>query len=188
MSIARFKTSNTRDESSKQSKGLTLIEILIVVVTVPIISIAVFQIFMFPFKTQAKAINFQDADLDASLFALKKSNEGSTDFSDVPTDCTVKEEDVDLGVYSITCIRGDYDVKATAKANIYTQKINPFGGTYQDNSPKDGYEDFTGLPTHYDECYAGWKGAEGKESAAGAFKTSCTMGGKFVIPLFADLY
>ena len=86
------------------------------------------------------------------------------------------------------CIRDSYDVKATATANIYTQKINPYGGNFQDNSPKDGYEDFTGLPTHYDECYAGWKGAEGKDSAAGAFKTSCTMGGKFVIPLFADLY
>ena len=180
---------NQQRESLKENKGLTLIEILVVVVIIPIISIAVFRIFLFPFKTQAKALNFQEADLEASLYALKKSNEGSTDFSDVPTDCTIKEEDLNLGAYSITCIRGNFDVKAKATANIYTQKINPFGGDFQDKNPQDGYEDSTGLPTHYDECYAGWKGAEGKASgAAGAFKTSCEMGGIYVIPLFEDLY
>ena len=188
MSIARFNTRDTRDKYSKPSKGLTLIETLIVVTIVPIISVAVFRIFLFPFKTQAKAINFQEADLDASLFALKKSTEGSTDFSDVPADCTVKEEDVNLGVYSITCIRGNYDVKATAKANIYTQKINPFGGNYQDTSPQDGYEDFTGLPTHYDHCYSGQKRPEGQASAGKFNNAVCNLGELYVIPLFKNLY
>ena len=176
--------------SIQENQGFTLIELLIVVVLVPIVSLMVFRIFMFPVKTQAKAKNFQEAHLRASMYALQKSEDEDDDFSDVPTDCSVQTEDAGLGVYSITCIVGgsDYEINGKATANIYTQKINPYGGNFQDTSPQDGYDDFTGLPTHYDECYAGWKGAEGKDSAAGAFKTSCKMGGTYVIPLFADLY
>ena len=138
-------------------------------VIVSIVSITVFSIFLLPFKTQAKANNYQEADLDASLYALEKSNEGSVDadgdgnYDDVPDGCTVNAEDINLGVYTITCTRGNYDVKATAISNIYTQKIDIFGGDYQDLN-RDGYEDTTGFSTHYDHCYSGQKGPEGQGS------------------------
>ena len=45
----------------------------------------------------------------------------------------------------------------------------------------DGFEDITGLPTHYDQCYAGWKGDGYKHS-------NCILGGIYVIPMYADLY
>ena len=45
----------------------------------------------------------------------------------------------------------------------------------------DGFEDITGLPTHYDQCYAGWKGDGYKHS-------NCVLGGVYVIPMYSDLY
>ena len=53
-------------------------------------------------------------------------------------------------------------------------------GQYTDND-LDGFEDKTGLPTHYDQCYAGWKGDGYKH-------TNCTLGGQYVIPMYANLY
>ncbi|NDB66032.1 MAG: hypothetical protein EB168_10275 [Euryarchaeota archaeon] len=53
-------------------------------------------------------------------------------------------------------------------------------GQYQDLN-LDGFEDTTGLPTHYDQCYAGWKGD--------GFKyTSCDIGTTYVIPMYQPMY
>ena len=53
-------------------------------------------------------------------------------------------------------------------------------GQYSDNDGN-GFEDVTGLPTHYDQCYAGWKGDGYKHS-------NCILGGIYVIPMYANLY
>ena len=53
-------------------------------------------------------------------------------------------------------------------------------GQYSDNDGN-GFEDVTGLPTHYDQCYAGWKGNGYKHS-------NCVLGGVYVIPMYANLY
>ena len=53
-------------------------------------------------------------------------------------------------------------------------------GQYSDNDGN-GFEDVTGLPTHYDQCYAGWKGDGYKH-------TNCVLGGVYVIPMYQDLY
>ena len=45
----------------------------------------------------------------------------------------------------------------------------------------DGFDDTTGLPTHYWECYSGWKGV-------GSIKNNCDLGGPYVIPAYAHLY
>lgn len=55
---------------------------------------------------------------------------------------------------------------------------NPGQFTDQD---QDGFEDVSGLPTHYDQCYSGWKGD-------GFKTTACAMGGQYVIPMYASLY
>ena len=52
-------------------------------------------------------------------------------------------------------------------------------GQYID-SDGNGFEDVTGLPTHYDQCYSGWKGD--------GWKKNCTLGGTYVIPMYANLY
>jgi len=193
MALELFNIRNKLIASAKKHQGFSLVEALLVLVIVSIVSITVFTIFLLPFKTQAKANNYQEADLDASLYALEKSNEGSVDadgdgnYDDVPDGCTVNAEDINLGVYTITCTRGNYDVKATAISNIYTQKIDIFGGDYQDLN-RDGYEDTTGFPTHYDHCYSGQKGPEGQGSAGQFNNAVCTIGGIYIIPFFEDLY
>ena len=96
------------------------------------------------------------------------------------------------------CIKGDnhkyteegfmFDVRCTVgRQTVGTNQVllpypavsrNP--GQYSDNDGN-GFEDVTGLPTHYDQCYAGWKGTGFKHS-------NCTLGGQYVIPMYANLY
>ena len=45
----------------------------------------------------------------------------------------------------------------------------------------DGFDDTTGLPTHYFQCYSGWTGA-------GTLKNNCELGGPYVIPAYAHIY
>ena len=55
-------------------------------------------------------------------------------------------------------------------------------GQYSDKDGN-GFEDVTGLPTHYDQCYNGWKG-----DGFNVNKNGCILGGQYVIPMYQDLY
>ena len=82
-------------------------------------------------------------------------------------------------LFSVTCTVGGQSVGSQPVLMAYPEAdMNP--GQYTDLNG-DGFEDKTGLPTHYDQCYSGWKGD-------GFKATSCEMGGEFVIPMYADLY
>ena len=50
-------------------------------------------------------------------------------------------------------------------------------------APIYGFEDVTGLPTHYDQCYNRWKG-----DGFNGNKNDCILGGQCVIPMHQDLY
>ena len=167
----------------KREGGFGLVEVLVVMVIIGIIFPVLHRIFMIPFITQAKAINFQKAELKATTYSLISSNKGEL-IDPVPDGCTVKSEDEQLKIYSIECIEGNISqVKARAKSNIYLQKISLFAGDFVDSN-MDGYEDTTGLPTHYDECYSGFKG-----NAGSSFKdASCELGGDYLIPMYGSLY
>ncbi len=82
-------------------------------------------------------------------------------------------------VFDVQCTVGRQTVgKNTALLPFPAVTRNP--GQYID-SDGNGFEDVTGLPTHYDQCYAGWKGNGYKHS-------NCTLGGQYVIPMYAELY
>ena len=82
-------------------------------------------------------------------------------------------------IFDVQCTVGRQTVgKNEVLLSYPTQSRNP--GQYSD-SDGDGFEDVTGLPTHYDQCYAGWKGDGYKHS-------NCILGGEYVIPMYADLY
>jgi hypothetical protein len=82
-------------------------------------------------------------------------------------------------MFDVQCTVGRQTVGNNAALLPYpAASRNPGQFTDDDN---DGFEDVTGLPTHYDQCYSGWKGDGFKES-------TCTLGGEFVIPMYADLY
>ncbi len=82
-------------------------------------------------------------------------------------------------VFDVQCTVGRQTVgKNTALLPFPAVTRNP--GQYID-SDGNGFEDVTGLPTHYDQCYSGWKGNGYKHS-------NCTLGGQYVIPMYAELY
>ena len=82
-------------------------------------------------------------------------------------------------MFDVQCTVGRQTVGNNAALLPYPAvSRNP--GQYSDNDG-DGFEDVTGLPTHYDQCYAGWKGDGYKHS-------NCVLGGIYVIPMYANLY
>ena len=81
-------------------------------------------------------------------------------------------------LFDVQCTVGRQTVGNNAALLPYPAvSRNP--GQYSDNDG-DGFEDVTGLPTHYDQCYAGWKGNGYKHS-------NCTLGGQYVIPMYSEL-
>lgn len=82
-------------------------------------------------------------------------------------------------LFDVQCTVGRQTIGTnTALLSFPAVSRNP--GQYSDNDG-DGFEDVTGLPTHYDQCYSGWKGDGYKHS-------NCTLGGIYVIPMYANLY
>lgn len=170
-------------QNKVEQNGFTIVGAIAVAAILAVITPMVYRISIVPSTTQARALNFQKADLKAKLYALRSTKDGEL-VEEVPDGCTVKSEDEQLKVYSIECIEGNISqVEARAKSNIYLEKISLFAGDFIDVN-SDGYEDTTGLPTHYDECYSGWKGNSGS-----SFKdASCELGGQYVIPMYSSLY
>jgi hypothetical protein len=81
-------------------------------------------------------------------------------------------------LFDVQCTVGRQTVgKNTALLPFPAVSRNP--GQYSDTDGN-GFEDVTGLPTHYDQCYAGWKGD--------GWKKNCTLGGQYVIPMYSELY
>lgn len=111
-------------------------------------------------------------------------------------------EDFDLIELSNSsrCIKGDshaytdegfmFDVRCTVgKQTVGRNSVllpypavsrNP--GQFSDNDGN-GFEDVTGLPTHYDQCYNGWKG-----DGFNGRKNGCVLGEQYVIPMYQNLY
>jgi len=174
---------NTPDRISSEVSGFSLVELLVVLVILAIATPMVFRIAVVPSLTSARAKNFQLAERTAEIYALRSESDKML-LADVPNDCAVEVINEEFDAHAITCTHGSHEqVKSTATANIFLQDRNPYSGEFVDVD-RDGYEDNTGLPTHYDECYSGWKGTSGAN-----FKDSvCELGGKYVIPLYAKLY
>ena len=81
-------------------------------------------------------------------------------------------------LFDVQCTVGRQTVGRNAALLSYPAVTrNP--GQYID-ADGNGFEDVTGLPTHYDQCYSGWKGD--------GWKKNCTLGGQYVIPMYQDLY
>lgn len=83
--------------------------------------------------------------------------------------------------FDVTCTVGRQGVgKHTALLPYPAHYRTPGQFTDMDG---DGFEDITGLPTHYDQCYNGWKGDGFNDN-----KNGCILGDQYVIPMYAGLY
>ena len=84
-------------------------------------------------------------------------------------------------IFDVQCTVGRQTVGKNAALLPYPAvSRNP--GQYSDNDGN-GFEDVTGLPTHYDQCYNGWKGDGFNDR-----KNGCILGGQYVIPMYQNLY
>ena len=129
-----------------------------------------------PTVAQVRSNNFAVAEAQAVTFADAASI--AYELPEIPDSCTVNED-----ITEITCVQGEKTYKMTAKRSFRLLDAGAAGnlGVYYDND-RDGFDDVTGLPTHYWECYSGWKGG------SNALKNNCELGGRYVIPAYTSLY
>jgi hypothetical protein len=128
-----------------------------------------------PTVAQVRSNNFAVAEAQAVTFADAATI--AYELPEVPVNCSVNED-----ITEITCVEGEKTYKMTAKRSFRLLDAGAAGnlGVYSDDD-LDGFDDVTGLPTHYWECYSGWKGV-------GTLKNNCEIGGRYVIPAYASLY
>jgi hypothetical protein len=131
-----------------------------------------------PTVAQVRSNNFAVAEAQAVTFADAAAI--AYELPEVPDICTVNEE-----LTEVTCVEGEGAYKMTAKRSFRLLDAGAVStlGVYSDND-RDGFDDVTGMMTHYAECYSGWKG----QSDNNALKNNCELGGRYVIPAYISLY
>lgn len=130
-----------------------------------------------PVLAGKRAENFAVAETSAVSYAA--TAHGKYTLPTVPSGCTVTL--VQDRTYNITCSHGENSLKqsVTRAFTLLDEIASSLTVTTDDNV--DGFDDTTGLPTHYFQCYSGWTGV-------GTLKNNCELGGPYVIPAYAHLY
>ena len=130
-----------------------------------------------PTVAQVRANNFAVAEAQAVAFADKASI--SYELPEIPDICQLNDEQTE-----ISCKEGDGAYRMIAKRSFRLLNSGAIGSlaVYSDND-MDGFDDVTGMMTHYAECYSGWKG-----NTTDTLKNNCELGGPYVIPAYAILY
>ena len=128
-----------------------------------------------PTVAAIRSNNFAEAEAKAVSYVALANN--SYTAPNTPDGCTINETNDE-----ITCVAGElkYKMSATRAFLLLDAGATSGLGVYTDDD-LDGFDDVTGLFTHYAECYSGWKGM-------GSLKNNCELGGRYVIPAYAHLY
>lgn len=178
-----------------KKNGFSLVSVIVAAALAGIVAPVIGNLLIQQAVVRIRALNLQKADLKASQWALASMHAGEPRYDIVPEGCEVTtdaEEDVEpdlqVNVWTITCQHGSRPrVRQTAAANATFYQQDFYGLNDVDDN-RDGYLDETGLPTHYQSCYAGFKGPDGP-GGSGDFSKSCDIGEEpYVIPLYAHLY
>ena len=129
-----------------------------------------------PAVASIRSNNFAAAEAQVVAYAAKANV--SYEAPKRPENCRFDHETKPT---EITCWEGVGKYKMIAKRSFLLMDTPGSGlGVYSDDD-RDGFDDVTGLFTHYAECYSGWKGQ-------GSLKNNCDVGGRYVIPAYAHLY
>jgi len=130
-----------------------------------------------PMLASIRSNNFAAAEAVVVGYAAKANVSYSP--PPVPTGCSLNAEQTE-----ILCTEGSGKYAMSAKRSFLLLDSSSSGSlaVYYDDD-RDGFDDVTGLMTHYAECYSGWKGV-----SSGALKNNCALGGKYVIPAYTHLY
>jgi len=156
---------------------MNLVSVIVSTTVMGIIMPGVLQVSIAPLTAALRSNNFAEAESKATSFVALANNSYELP-SPIPDGCTVNEQDQE-----IECIHGIPKYRMTARRSyvLLSQGSASGGlGVYSDDD-LDGFDDVTGLFTHYAECYSGWKGS-------GTLKNNCDLGGQYVIPAYAELY
>lgn len=130
-----------------------------------------------PILAGKRAENFAVAETSAVSYSAEAQDKYT--LPDIPDGCEVTL--VQDRTYNITCTHGEKKLKqsVTRAFTLLDEIASSLTVTTDDNS--NGFDDTTGLPTHYFQCYSGWTGE-------GTLKNNCELGGPYVIPAYAHIY
>ena len=132
-----------------------------------------------PLLAGKRAANFSAAEAMAVSYAAK--SEKLNELQELPEGCIVDE--LDEPAYEVACTVGSGRFSQTIKRSFRLEIRGRGGLEVTTDDDRDGFDDTTGMMTHYAECYSGWKGLEGQ-----TLKNNCELGGAYVIPAYAHLY
>ena len=126
---------------------------------------------------QKRAENLAVAETSAVSYAASAQDKYTP--PDVPDGCELTL--IQDRTYNVTCMHGENTLRqsVTRAFTLFDEIASSLTVTTDDNL--DGFDDTTGLPTHYFQCYSGWTGA-------GTLKNNCELGGPYVIPAYAHIY
>ena len=129
-----------------------------------------------------RAVNFTQAEALAVSIAADAERRNSLPDA-LPASCTyTKQRDA---VYTVECRHGiDTPFEQAVERTFRLEITGRDGLPVTTDLDLDGFDDVSGMPTHYFECYSGWKGVTDNK----ALKNNCELGGAYVIPAYAHLY
>ena len=130
-----------------------------------------------PLLAGKRAANFSAAEAMAVSYAAL--SEKGNELQELPDGCTVYS--IDEPAYEVSCTVGSGQFTQTIKRSFRLEIRGRGGLEVTTDDDRDGFDDTTGMPTHYWECYSGWKGEN-------SLKNNCDLGGPYVIPAYAHLY
>ena len=115
---------------------------------------------------QKRAENFAVAETSAVSYAASAQDKYT--LPEIPDGCEVNL--IQDRTYNVTCDHGENKLKqsVTRAFTLLDEIASSLIVTTDDDS--DGFDDTTGLPTHYFQCYSGWTGV-------GTFKTTVSQVG-----------
>lgn len=164
--------------------AVLMASVISVIITIPMMNLTVQQ-------QRSRAVMtaglLYRAEIDRAHLRWSEDNTMLADLTPANSErCTFDTQHEDYGYndegFNIiaTCTVGGQPVGGEVILLAYPEVGN---GHFQANSDDDldGFDDVTGLPTHYWECYSGWKGND-------SVKNNCELGGSLVIPAYAHLY
>lgn len=130
-----------------------------------------------PVLAGKRAANFAAAETAAVSYAATAHNKYT--LPEIPDGCEVTL--IQDRTYNVTCTHGEKTLRQTVTRafTLLDEIASSLTVTTDDN--RDGFDDTTGLPTHYFQCYSGWTGV-------GTLKNNCELGGPYVIPAYDHLY
>jgi len=137
-----------------------------------------------PIIAGKRAVYFTEAEAAAVTLAADSERANvAPDAADLPPGCTYTK--ADEPVYTVECRAGIGTHFEQAVERTFRLEITGRDGLpVTTDLDQDGFDDVSGMPTHYFECYSGWKGVTDNK----ALKNNCELGGAYVIPAYAHLY